>query len=281
MNKLSPKVLITAIVGLITASAIAFGIVWAAFMHTETVEPGHHGVIVDKPYFWGHEGVRKEPLVEGRILLWRTSSMRSVLMTPQSIPVKVDDYSSSDNILLDFESTIQFRVMNASSLVNEFGESWFNNNIKQQYLAIVRDAIKGRTMTAMMSDTKTAKDIDDEVTVALTALIKEAKLPIVLLGVSMGRAKPNEVVLLQMNETAAQQQRKKTLVEAEAAEIQRAKEQTAKAAADNAYRNAIGLSPEQFIQLEQIKRYAAACEKAGNVCVIGSSPNPVMVNARK
>lgn len=281
MNKPSPKMIAGTLAGLTAASAVVFGICWFAFMHTETVEPGHHGVIVDKPYFWGHEGVRKDPLVEGRILLWRTSEMKSVRMTPQSIPVKVDDYSSSDNILLDFESTIQFRVINAASLVNDFGDGWFDNNIKQQYLAIVRDAIKKRTMTAMMSDTKTAKDIDDEVTTGLQALIKEAKLPIVLLGVSMGRAKPNEAVLLQMNETAAQQQRQKTLVAATLAEIDRKKEQVAKAEADNAYRNAMGLSPDMFIQLEQIKRYAAACEKAGNVCVIGSSSNPVMVNGGK
>jgi dCMP deaminase len=43
----------------------------------------------------------------------------------------------------------------------------------------------------------------------------------------------------------------------------------------------MGLSPEMFIQLEQIKRFAAACEKAGNVCVIGSSSNPVNVNASR
>jgi regulator of protease activity HflC (stomatin/prohibitin superfamily) len=281
MNKPSPKLIVGTIVGLTAAAAVVFGVTWAAFMHTETVEPGHHGVIVDKPYFWGNEGVRKDPLTEGRLLMWRTSDMRPVRMTPQSIPVKVDDYSSSDNILLDFESTIQFRVTDSVRLVNEFGEGWFDNNIKQQYLAIVRDAIKKRTMTAMMSDTKTAADVDLEVTTALTALIKEAKLPILLLGVSMGRAKPNEAVLLQMNETAAQQQRQKTLVAATAAEVDRKKEQVAKAEADNAYRNAMGLSPDMFIQLEQIKRYAAACEKAGNVCVIGSSSNPVMVNAHK
>lgn len=280
MNKPSPKVIAGTVAGLAAASLVVFGICWFAFMHTQTVEPGHHGVIVDKPYFWGNEGVRKEPLIEGRKLLWRTSSMQSVRMTPQSIPVKVDDYSSSDNILLDFESTIQFRVTDSVRLVNEFGEGWFDNNVKQQYLAIVRDAVKKRTMTAMMSDTKAANDVDAEITTALTALIKEAKLPIVLIGVSMGRAKPNEAVLLQMNETAAQQQRQKTLVAATAAEIDRKKEQIAKAEADNAYRNAMGLSPEMFIQLEQIKRYAEACAKTGNVCVIGSSSNPVMVNAK-
>lgn len=269
---------LAAVLSLATLGAIAYGVTWVAFMHTETVEPGHHGVIVDKPYFWGHEGVRKDPLIEGRILLWRTSSLHSVRMTPQSIPVKVDDYSSSDNILLDFETTIQFQVTEAARLVNDFGDGWFDNNIKQQYLAIVRDAVKKRTMTAMMSDVKTAQDVDSEITVALGALIKEAKLPIVLRGVSMGRAKPNDAVLLQMNETAAQQQRQKTLVAATAAEIDRKKEQVAKAEADNAYRNAMGLSPDMFIQLESIKRWTEACMKAAT-CVV--NPNGQVLNIHK
>lgn len=121
--------------------------------------------------------------------------------------------------------------------------------------------------------------IDEEVTIALQELIKGSGLPVQILGVSMGRAKPNDVVLAQMNETAAQQQRKKTLIEATAAEAERKKEQIAKAEADNAYRNAMGLSPTMFIQLEQIKRFSEACAAQGNVCVVnaGGSASPVMV----
>lgn len=280
MNKPNTKLLVGAAAAITVAGAVVFGATWMLFMHTESVEPGHQGVIVDKPYFFdifGH-GVRKEPLVDGRVLLWRTSSMYTVRMTPQSFPVKVDDYSSADNILLDFESTIQFRITNSVRLISEFGEGWFDNNIKQQYLAIVREAIKKRTMTAMMSDVKAANDVDDEVTAALKALVKTANLPIEVLGVSMGRAKPNEAVLLQMNETAAQQQRQKTLIAATAAEVDRKKEQVAKADADNAYRNAMGLSPDMFIQLESIKRWTEACMKAAT-CVV--NPNGQVLNIHK
>lgn len=280
MNKPSPKMLAGVVAAFFIACAVIFVICWVAFMHTESVEPGHQGVIVDKPYFFdifGH-GVRKEPLIDGRVLLWRTSSMYTVRMTPQSIPVKVDDYSSADNILLDFESTIQFRVTDSVRLVSEFGESWFDNNIKQQYLAIVREAIKKKTMTAMMSDTSAANDVDAEVTTALEALVTSSNLPVKIIGVSMGRAKPNEAVLLQMNETAAQQQRQKTLVAATAAEQQRKQEQIAKAEADNAYRNAMGLSPDMFIQLESVKRWTEACMKAAT-CVV--NPNGQVLNIHK
>ena len=255
--------------GVLALLAILVGIfVWAFFMHTEVVEPGHQLVVNDKPYFFGHEGVRPEPITEGRILLFNTSTAEIVRMTPQSTTIVIDDFSSKNNILLDFGTTVQWRVANSVTLVKSFGvKDWFNNNLHNQYLAIVRDAVKKRTMEEMMSDPNTAAEVDNEVTAGVRKLVADEGLPIVILNVSLGRAKPNENVLRQMNETAQQEQRKKSLIAATDAENQREKEQTAKARADNAYRNAMSLSPEQFIQLEAIKRFSEACEKS--TCVIG------------
>lgn len=255
--------------GILALLAIFVGIfVWAFFMHTEVVEPGHQLVVNDKPYFFGHEGVRSEPITEGRILLFNTSTAEVVRMTPQSTTIVIDDFSSKNNILLDFGTTVQWRVANSVTLVKSFGvKDWFNNNLHNQYLAIVRDAVKKRTMEEMMSDPNTAAEVDNEVTAGVRKLVADEGLPIVILNVSLGRAKPNENVLRQMNETAQQEQRKKSLIAATDAENQREKEQTAKARADNAYRNAMSLSPEQFISLEAIKRFSEACEKS--TCVIG------------
>ncbi len=267
------------VAGFVTTVVIfASFLTWLLFMHTQTVEPGHELVVVDKPYFFGHEGVRQEPLKEGRILLFKTSSVVPVRMTPSAVSVSFDDLSSSDNILLDFESTIQYQFTNSVGLVKNFGvDGWFNNNIRSQYMAIVRDAVKKKSMTQMMSDVATAKLVDDEVTAGLERLIKESKLPLRILGVSLGRAKPNASVLAQMNETAAQQQREKTLIASTRAENQREQEQIAKAKADNAYRNAMQLSPEMFVQLEAVKRYSEACAKS--TCIIGSVP--VVVGGKK
>lgn len=255
--------------GVLAGLALLIGIiVWAFFMHTEVVEPGHQLVINDKPYFGGHDGVRPEPIKEGRILLFNTSTAEVVRMTPQSTSIVVDDFSSKNNILLDFGTTVQWRVADSVILVKNFGvKDWFNNNLHNQYLAIVRDAVKKRTMEEMMSDPNTAAEVDAEVTDGIRKLVAEEKLPIVILNVSLGRAKPNENVLRQMNETAQQEQRKKSLIAATDAENQREKEQAAKARADNAYRNAMSLSPEQFINLEAIKRFSEACEKS--TCIIG------------
>ena len=258
---------------LAVAAVVGTTIVWAMFMHTETVEPGFHGVIVDKPYFWGNEGVRTdEVLKDGRKLLWRTSSLQPVRMTPQTVPVKFDDLSSADNILLDFEAGIQYQFTDAISLVRNFGvNNWFTANIEQPFRQIVREAVKKKTMTEMMSNVQAATEVDQEITAALQKLVVELKLPLRIVNISLGRAKPNENVLAQMNETAAQQQRQKTLIAATAAEGDREKEQIAKAKADNAYRNAMGLSPDMFIQLERIKRFADACREAKGTCIVDAT----------
>lgn len=267
-----------AIVGLLS---IFLFVMWSMFTHSVTVEPGFEVVLVDKPYIFGHEGVRKETLKEGRKLVFDSTSNHEVRMTPQSISVKVDDFSSADNILLDFESTIQYRILDPVDLISNFGEGWFVNNVVQPYLSEVREAIKKKTMTEMMSDVNAAKTVDDAVTAGLISIVKNANLKIQIIGVNMGRAKPNVEVLAQMNETAAQQQRKKTLIEAQAAEVQRKLEQQAKADADNAYRNSIGMSAEQFIQLESIKRYADACARATGCIVTTTGQSPVVSLPKK
>lgn len=278
-NFMSKKSIIT--IGTIVAIVLGLFLTWLLFMRTETVEPGHELVIVDKPYFFGGSGVRDETLKNGRILLFRTSDVIPIRMTPQSAHVKFDDLSSQDNILLDFESTIQFQYTDARILVGKFGATdWFGNNLERQYMSIVREAVKKETMTHMMSDVETANRVDAEVSGALQKLVAESKLPLRILGVTLGRAKPNENVLLQMNETAAQQQRNKTLIAATEAEKQRALEQTAKAAADNAYRNALGMNSEQFIQLEAIKRYSEACASSANCIVTPGMGTNVLIQGK-
>lgn len=272
--------IIIALVGALVIGVGGFFLTWLFFMHTETVEPGHELVINDKPYFFGHEGVRPETVKEGRVLLFATSSVQSINMQPAAVSVAIDDFSSSDNILLDFETTIQYRYTSAVDLVVNFGDKWFENNIQRQYLAIVRDAVKKYTMTQMMSDQQTATDMDVFITAELQKLVRDSKLPIEILGVSLGRAKPNSTVLNQMNETAAQQQREKTMVAAKKAEDARKEAEGARADADNQYRNKIGLDAAQFIQLEQAKLYSSACAKQGATCIVTTGTQPLVVGPK-
>lgn len=274
--------MVTGVVFSIIALVVAF-FTWAFFMHSETVEAGHNLVVNDKPYFFGHQGVRSEPIKEGRVLLFNTSTAVPVRMTPQHVSVRFDDLTTQDIFLLDFESTIQYQYTDPVSLIRDFGENWFASNLERQYMSIVRDVVKRHTMNAIVADANIATTIDNEITEALQTLVIAQKLPLKIQGVSLGRAKPNDTVLAQMNQTAAETERKKTLIQAEAAEKQREKEQMAKAQADNAYRNNMNMTPEQFIQMAQINanvainaRYAAACQ-ATKSCIINPAQAPIVV----
>lgn len=226
-------------------------------------EAGQQAVLIDKPLLFGDGGVRLEDVRNpGRTYTWWTTSKTYVDVTPQTVQVAFDDFSSSDNILLDFSTQIQYRISAPALLLARFGQDWFKNNVASQYAGIVRDQVKRYDMTRMMSDPDTAKQIDDAVTANVRALVKEQGLPIEIQNITLGRARPNADVLQQMNLTAAQQQRVKTLVEATNAERQREQEQIAKADADNAYRNRMGLTPEQYLASQIAEINAEACAKA-------------------
>jgi Ca2+-dependent lipid-binding protein len=80
---------------------------------------------------------------------------------------------------------------------------------------------------------------------------------------TVGKANPPDSVKNQRIETATQEQRIQTEQQMKLAEDQRKAAETSRADADNAYREAMHLSPEQFIQLETIKMQAQVCGANG------------------
>lgn len=260
---------------LVAVIAVVALITYVFFTHSVTVSPGNEMVFIDQPYFFGHQGVRQDTLKSGRKLVWDSTTTKEVSMVPNVIQVNFDDISSKDNILLDFSTSIQYQVTDSAALVANFGDNWFNNNVLQPYSMIVRQNVKAQEMGHLMSDPQTAVTVDQTVTDQVRAVIKAAKLPVKILDVTLGRAKPNDNVLTQMNQTAAEQQRYKTLVAATAAEGQREKSEQARALADNAYRNAMQMNPEQFVRLQEAKLYSDAC-KGSEHCIVTSGQGPVV-----
>ena len=76
---------------------------------------------------------------------------------------------------------------------------------------------------------------------------------------TVGRANPPDAIKNQRVETAAQEQRVQTEKQIKLAEDQRKSAEESRAAADNAYRQAIGLSPEQYVQLKRIEMELKVC----------------------
>ncbi|MHC1481097.1 SPFH domain-containing protein [Frateuria aurantia] len=240
---------------------------------------GQQAVLIDQPYFFGHGGVRTQAVPTGRTITWGSTNAVYVDMTPQTVHVSFNDYSSADNILLDFDTAIQYRVKDPVVLIRDFGNDWFKNNVASQYSAIVREAVKTKTMTDMMSNVSAAAELDRQVTAQIRALIQTNGLPIQVLDVTLGRAVPNANVLEQMNETAAQQQRLRTLDAAKLAEDARKAEQESKAAADDAYREKMGMSVDGYLQLQIAQIQADACKSAKS-CIMAPPGSSVMTGGK-
>jgi regulator of protease activity HflC (stomatin/prohibitin superfamily) len=119
--------------------------------------------------------------------------------------------------------------------------------------------VRKRGMNETAISTSALDAIDSEIHDTLVDFIKEKGLPVRLVTMTVGRANPPDAIKNQRIETAAQEQRIQTEIQIKNAETQRKAAEEARAAADNAYRQAIGLSPEQYVQLKRIEMEQRVC----------------------
>ena len=143
---------------------------------------------------------------------------------------------------------------------------------------MVRQAVRKHGMNETAISTTALDDIDTEIRDALVAFIADKQLPVRLVTMTVGRANPPDSIKHQRIETATQEQRIQTEKQTKLAEDQRLLAEQSRAAANNAYREAMHLSPEQFIQLETIKMQRDACGQSGKAACtfIQNGASPVL-----
>lgn len=221
-----------------------------------TPDAGQEAVKVHKPWFFGTGGVDMTPVETGLEYTWLSTDYVIVGMLPTKYDEKLDDVTSNDNTLLDFNTQIQLQVQDNKSpvLIKNYGVNWYTNVIQEVYRNTVRNYISKFGPFDLMSN----REVLDSINVAVkkdmenhiaTLTKKSGELPITVVNVLVGRAIPNDMQKAEMNRTAAATQAKRTeesrkeMLEAkEAAERQRA-------IADKAYQEELGLTTDQFIQL--------------------------------
>ena len=254
-------------------------------------DAGHAVVWVEKPWFFGHGGVDPEPITTGQSYGALSSTAIDVNMLPQRVDMEFDDMMTKSGVPVSFHVVLAFRVTDPVALVTHFGAdvdekgNWgfWLRNLDQPIRTAVRDAVKKRDMQEMAIDQSAADAVGQEVTEAANKIVAEAGIPIMFPQdqINVGRVNPPDAIKNQRIETAAQEQRAITEQQTKLAEDQRKAAETSRAAADNAYREALGLSPEQFIQLETIKMQREVCAREG-ACTffIGGAPLPTL-NVKK
>lgn len=244
--------------------------------HSVRPDAGQEGVIVRKPIIFGHGGVSNIPVTAGRKFVALTTDYILVDMRPVQSHVTFDDLMSKDGVPLDFDAVIRLQVTDSVRLINEFGGEWFSTNVTSEFQNRVRQAVRKHGMNETAINTSAIESIDQEVTESMVSYIKDAGLPIRLIQVTVGKANPPESIKHQRIETATHEQRSNTERQKKLAEDQRRDAEASRATADNAYRNALGMSTDQFIQLEQVKMLRDVCVGGKCTFLMGSGVTPVM-----
>jgi hypothetical protein len=266
-----------AIIGVIFASCL---------MGCSAASPdaGHEAVWVMKPMLFGHGGIDPNPVKTGRSYGAITSSAVDVSMLPQRVDVEFDDMMTKSGVPVSFHVVATFRVVDSVKLVSSFGADrddkgewgFWNRNVDQPLRTAVRDSVKQRDMQEMAISQTAADDVGREVTVAANQIVQQAGIPITFTAMNVGHVNPPDAIKNQRIATAEQEQRAITEQQTKLAEDQRKAAELSRAAADNAYREAMQLSPDQFLQLERIKMQRDVCGR-GNNCTffIGGNVTPV------
>lgn len=226
-------------------------------------DAGHEVVLIKKPWFVGHGGVETESVKTGLEFGSITTEGVDVNMQPQKFDTDLPDTMTSDGVPIRFHAIMVLQVTDAVLLIKNFGKNWYENNLEEPFKTMVRQAVRKRGMNETAIDTTALDAIDSEIHDALVKFISEKALPIKLVTMTVGRANPPDSVRNQRIETATQEQRIQTERQKKLAEDQRKEAEQSRANADNVYREAMHLSPEQFVQLEAIKMQAEVCGAQG------------------
>ncbi len=253
------------------------------FFMVRSVKPdaGYEAVLVHKPIIFGHGGVDTAPIKTGRSYVWFTTEPVYVNMQPIQFNEHFEDLMSSDGVPLDFDSIIRLKVIDSVTLIRDFGPHWYEKNVKAEFRNRVRQAVRKHGMNETAIDTKAIDAIDAEVSAAMTKCVEDAKLPLKMMDVTVGKANPPDSIKSQRVETAAQQQRVLTEQQRKLAEDARKQAETSRAASDNAYRLAMGMAPDQFIQLENIKMMKEVCKSGNCTFIVAPSGVSPIIDIRK
>ena len=241
---------------------IMMAAIFAMFMFSAcslaTVDGDEEGVFIKKPMLFGDKGVREQALTEGSE--WKVFTTDFV--TYKKIPVKYtevfDDIFCDGQTPLDLSAHITLQINPGKSpiLHKNYGPEWYNNNVKENFREIVRNFISTYDMNTLISDREvydTVKvDINNRMQAYFDKLNAQNEFPVSIVNVVVDKAKPNDIVMEELNKTAAMTQQRITQKRQQEMEDEPALTETKRAKAEVAYMHAMGLSPDSFIKL----RYA-------------------------
>jgi regulator of protease activity HflC (stomatin/prohibitin superfamily) len=232
--------------------AVAMGLVTSG---CAAIEAGHEGVLVEQPFFFGHGGVNPVPTTTGRINLAPTTKIIDVDIRPVQYSEHFD-IISAENAPVSFDAFLIANVVEGRSpeLISRFGPNWYQNNVKEAFRTFVREEVQKYPLFQLTTDPTTRAKLQDAIAKEVqTKLIDKQNIPVKLNRVVVGSILPPKGVVEQTTQTIIQEQRKITMVEFQKAEEAREKAERQRGIADRAYRESLGLTAPEFVDLRRIE----------------------------
>ena len=249
-------------------------------------DSGQEAVLIRKPWVFGHGGVASEPIKTGLTYTSITTQVVYVPVVPQLVKEHFADIMSSDGVPLSFDAYVQLRVTDSVKLVTSFSgaldpleggiPAWYAYNLQGPIRNTIRMAVKKHGLNEIAITDVAGVTIEAEVKHAINAYLEHRGMPVELVDFTLGKTNPPDAIKDQRVRTAAEQQRQITEHQTQAAEEARKGAELARAEADNAYREKLGLSPEQFIHLQQIDMQKKVCDGGKCTFIIGAAISPVV-----
>ena len=219
------------------------------------IEAGHEGVLVEQPFFFGHGGVDPVPTKTGRVMVAPTTKVVDVDIRPIQYSEHFD-IISAENAPVSFDAFLIANVIEGKSpeLISKYGPNWYANNAKEAFRTFVREEVQKYPLFQLTTDPTTRQKLQDAIAKEVqTKLIEKQGIPVRLNRVVVGSILPPKGVVEQTTQTIIQEQRKITMVEFQKAEESREKAEKQRGIADRAYRESLGLTAPEFVDLRRIE----------------------------
>lgn len=239
----------SAVLGTVYLMVATSGCVLAA------IDAGHEGVLVEKPFFFGHGGVDPVPATTGRVAVAPTTEVIDVDIRPIQYSEHFD-IISAENAPVSFDAFLIGNVMEGKSpeLIKRFGPHWYTNNVKEAFRTFVREEVQKYQLFQLTTDPTTRNKLQEAIAQEVrTKLFDKTNIPVRLNRVVIGSILPPKGVLEQTAQTIIQEQRRITMIEFQKAEEAREKAEKQRGIADRAYREALGLTAPEFVDLRRIE----------------------------
>lgn len=269
---------------------LAFMLLMISLMISGCVSPsnidaGEEGVLIYKPWVFGHGGVEKEPIKTGLTWTVWSTQVERVNVKPFNINENFDDLITKDNNPVDFSVHMTFKHIDGKTpiLIEKFGlmkednpnAGWYPSKIQQPLRNDVREFVKDYSMFEISTNPEIANRLQSVVAKKVQEFIKKEGMPTMLVNVSVGKVMPPQSVVDATLATAAQKQNVLTQEARVKAEQSREIAEKASARADKAYMQEMSMTPQQYLKNKELDIIA----KKENVQVfLGAMPQPMVIS---